>query len=401
MIATARLGDVAEFIRGITFKPADVVSAETPGSVRCMRTKNVQAEIDLSDVWSVDSSFVKRADQYLQAGDILVSSANSWNLVGKCSWVPESVSGATFGGFISVLRSNSRLVDQRYLYHWFSSPNTQARVRSFGRQTTNISNLDFARCLAMKVPLPDIAEQRRIAFVLDHVGALRAKRREVIDLLGDLAQSIFIKMFGDPVVNPMGLPQVRLTDLGTLDRGVSKHRPRNDPRLLGGKYPLIQTGDVAGSQGYIRTYQSTYSEMGLAQSRLWPAGTLCITIAANIAKTGILQFDACFPDSVVGFTSDAATVEYVQTWLSFLQENLERMAPESAQKNINLGTLRGLYVPNPGRELIEKFANNVRVAVRMKSAASAHLTELDALFSSLQHRAFEGKLRADSTVAAS
>ncbi|HRA89425.1 MAG TPA: hypothetical protein PK992_15175, partial [Planctomycetaceae bacterium] len=83
-------------------------------------------------------------------------------------------------------------------------------------------------------------------------------------------------------------------------------------------------------------------DIGLRQSKMWPAGTLCITIAANIAKTGILTFDACFPDSVVGFRADdPATVEYVRVWLSFLQKALEDSAPESAQKNINLAILRG------------------------------------------------------------
>lgn len=87
----------------------------------------------------------------------------------------------------------------------------------------------------------------------------------------------------------------------SLDRGRSQYRPRNAPELLNGPYPLIQTGDVSKAGLYITTYQNTYSELGLKQSKLWKAGTLCITIAANIAQTAILAFDACFPDSVVGF----------------------------------------------------------------------------------------------------
>ena len=86
---TRHLGDVASFVRGITFKPGDVVPVGSPGSVACMRTKNVQSELDLSDVWGIPESFVKRADQYLLTGDLLVSSANSWNLVGKCCRVPQ------------------------------------------------------------------------------------------------------------------------------------------------------------------------------------------------------------------------------------------------------------------------------------------------------------------------
>ena len=132
IVATfVRLGDVATFVRGITFKPDDIVPVGAPGSVACMRTKNVQGTLDVSDVWGIPQSFVRRVDQFLQPGDMLVSSANSWNLVGKCCLVPELPWRATFGGFISALRGDSNRVNAKYLYHWFSSPRIQATARSF------------------------------------------------------------------------------------------------------------------------------------------------------------------------------------------------------------------------------------------------------------------------------
>ncbi|HNF97754.1 MAG TPA: restriction endonuclease subunit S, partial [Pseudomonadota bacterium] len=169
--------------------------------------------------------------------------------------------------------------------------------------------------------------------------------------------------------------------------------PRNAPELLGGPYPLVQTGDIANCDGYIRNYHSTYSEIGLRQSRLWLSGTLCITIAANIAKSGILLMDACFPDSVVGFvTENRATVEFVRCWLSFVQKRLEESAPESAQKNINLFTLRNLTLPVPPIDLQEMFARRVAAVEKLKAVQRASLAELDALFASLQDRAFRGAL---------
>ena len=89
--------------------------------------------------------------------------------------------------------------------------------------------------------------------------------------------------------------------MGELAREKSKNRPRNAPELLNGPYPLIQTGDIANAGIYLKEYTQTYSELGLKQSKMWKKGTLCITIAANIAKASILTFDACFPDSVVAF----------------------------------------------------------------------------------------------------
>ena len=388
-----QLGEHAKLIRGITFKPKDKCNPQDDGAVVCMRTKNVQTTLDESDLIAIPSKLVKNPEKIISIGDILVSSANSWNLVGKCCQVLELQFPSTAGGFISILRPKTEQLYSGYLYRWFSSDVTQSRLRSFGNQTTNISNLDHKRTLKLEIPLPPLAEQKRIATILDAADALRAKRRESLAQLESLLQSTFLDMFGDPVTNPMGWDLKPLGELGSLDRGVSKHRPRNDPLLLGGNHPLIQTGDVANSGGYIRHFISTYSDIGLKQSKLWPAGTLCITIAANIANTGILMFDSCFPDSVVGFLSnEEGRVEYVQGLFGFFRKILEHKAPQSAQKNINLKILRELLVPVPSFEFQRRFAAIAKSVERQKTQQGKHLTELDALFASLQQRAFKGDL---------
>ena len=201
-------------------------------------------------------------------------------------------------------------------------------------------------------------------------------------------------MFGDPVRNDKGWEKEPLSKLGTLDRGVSKHRPRNAPELLGGPYPLIQTGDVANAGLYIRSYNQTYSEIGLKQSKLWPKRTLCITIAANIAKTAILNFDACFPDSVVGFTSfpEESHPIYVHYLFKFFQRILEKNAPQAAQKNINLQILRNLPVPKPHIREQDTFVKLVQKVESLKTKYEACLQELENLYGSLAQRAFRGEL---------
>ena len=223
----AKLGDVARFIRGITFKPVDVVPVGTDDAIVCMRTKNVQSLLDCDDLLAVPERFVRRQDQFLEEGDVLVSSANSWNLVGKCCWVPSLPWRAAFGGFISVLRADPRKIEKRYLYWWFACDHTQALLRSFGQKTTNISNLNIERCLQLELPLPPLPEQRRIAAILDKVDALRTKRREALAQLDRLAQAIFVEMFGDPVSNPRGWRTLRLGEIFNIARGGSP-RPIQD-----------------------------------------------------------------------------------------------------------------------------------------------------------------------------
>lgn len=138
--------------------------------------------------------------------------------------------------------------------------------------------------------------------------------------------------------------ELKLTDVGSLQRGKSKHRPRYAFHLYNGKYPFIQTGEVRESRKYISEFKNTYSEAGLAQSKLWPKNTLCITIAANIAELGILKFDACFPDSVIGFIPDKnkSNLDFVYYTLCHFQRELKHLGEGSVQDNINLGTFNDI-----------------------------------------------------------
>lgn len=153
--------------------------------------------------------------------------------------------------------------------------------------------------------------------------------------------------------------EVKLSDLGEVARGRSRHRPRYAEHLYGGKYPFIQTGDVKASEGRISSHEQTYSDAGLAQSRLWPANTMCITIAANIAETGILQYPACFPDSVIGFIADKnkADVYFIEYVFRQLRKDIQRQATGSVQDNINLQTLERLRFKVPSVEEQKKIAN--------------------------------------------
>jgi type I restriction enzyme S subunit len=169
----------------------------------------------------------------------------------------------------------------------------------------------------------------------------KAKRQDVLPE-ADLHQS--------PFELPARWAWGRFPELGTLGRGKSKHRPRNDPALFdGGEHLMIQTGDVARSQGVIETYTSKYNDFGLSQSFKWPKGTLCITIAANIADSGILSFDACFPDSVVGFVPSPMfeNARYFEYFVRTAKANLLEFAPATAQKNINLEILTQVLIPLP------------------------------------------------------
>lgn len=153
----------------------------------------------------------------------------------------------------------------------------------------------------------------------------------------------------------------RIDDLGTVNRGKSKHRPRNDSILFGGSYPFIQTADVKKANLYITEYDTTYSDIGLAQSKLWDKGTLCITIAANIAESAILGIDACFPDSVVGFIphKGKADLKFVKYLLDEFKVYMQQISKGTTQDNLSLDKLRRVKFNVPDYETQVKIANTL------------------------------------------
>ena len=259
---------------------------------------------------------------------------------------------------------DSRTIDPEYLYYYLLSKKTY--VNNIGRGVAQ-NNINLSILKSLEVPVPTVDEQRSIITILNKNDAIITGKRKVLKALNELVKARFVEMFGDPTYNPKGYKIKKLSQLGELNRGVSKARPRNSPELLGGPYPLVQTGEVTASELYINTYENTYSEKGLAQSRMWPKGTLCITIAANIAQTAILNIDACFPDSVVGFIPGKEVTQiYMHYWFTFFQKILEEQAPQVAQKNINLKILNDLDVMVPERTLQEQFEKLVNQTDKSK-----------------------------------
>ena len=158
----------------------------------------------------------------------------------------------------------------------------------------------------------------------------------------------------------MSVGQLTLDKLGTVSRGRSRHRPRDAAFLYGGPYPFVQTGDVKRAGLYLRDYEQTYSEAGLAQSKLWPVGTLCITIAANIAETSILDIEACFPDSVIGFVADKEKAEtrYVKYLFdAVLRVQFQSFTQGAAQDNLSQAKLLSIKFPVPEPVVQKKIAD--------------------------------------------
>lgn len=342
-----------------------------------------QGNADFGEIHPKTRIWCSAPTKVANAGDILISVRAP---IGALNIANEK---CCIGRGLSALTVNHSVCDQTFLWYALSSKIDELNSKGTGSTFKAINKKALGET---EIFLPPLDEQYHIAAILDKVTDLIAKRRAQLDKLDLLVKSRFVEMFGDPACSTRW-PTKKLSQLGELNRGVSKHRPRNDPALLGGPYPLIQTGDVSNSGVYITEYSASYSELGLAQSRLWKTGTLCITIAANIAQTSILTFDSCFPDSVVGFIPSKKTnAIFMHYWFGFFQKILEEQAPQVAQKNINLKILSDLDVIVPPFDLQNKFAQFVSYVNIVRKDITCSYEKLQEFQYALQQNYFLEKI---------
>jgi type I restriction enzyme, S subunit len=295
----------------------------------------------------------------------------------------------------------------KYLLHYLASQKAEFVAKGQGGAQPNISQTIIK---SWPIPLAPFREQERIAEKLDYVVTRIAICRERLDRVPQI-----LKKFREAVLEAavsgrlteewrqdhrlaLDWAPTKLALIGELGRGKSKHRPRNDPHLYGGPYPFLQTGDVARSGGAITKHEQTYSEFGLAQSRLWPRDTLCITIAANIADTAILTYPACFPDSVVGFIADQAKCSpwFIKWSIDVRRDDLESFAPATAQKNINLAVLNDIEVPLPTPaeqiEIVRRVQDLLVLADSLRRRYEDTSSRVAKLSPSVLAKAFRGEL---------
>ena len=288
-------------------------------------------------------------------------------------------------------------LDYKFLYFYLGS--IVELLESLGTGAT-FKELSGGKLKEVGIPLPPLPEQRRIVGLLDEAFAAIATAKANAEKNLQNAREIFESHLNEVFAKKgEGWVERKLEDVAmTFGRGKSKHRPRNEPKLYGGKYPFIQTGDIRNANHFITEHSQTYSEAGLAQSKLWPKGTICITIAANIAETAILGFDACFPDSVIGVVANPreAEVGFIEYLLQSFKAHIQALGKGSAQANINMSTFENERFPFPPvaeqRQIVEKLDALSAETRRLAAIYSRKLAALEALKKSLLHQAFTGGL---------
>ncbi|MFZ4537125.1 restriction endonuclease subunit S [Propionivibrio sp.] len=254
-----------------------------------------------------------------------------------------------------------------YYSHFFKAKPFIDSLSLFVTGIREGQNIDYERMSRAEMPLPCEDEQAAIVRFLDYAnrkidGFIRAKRK-LIGLLNEQKQAIIQRavtrgLDPDAPLKPSGISWLgdipahweakRVKQTTRILRGKFSHRPRNDPSFYDGKYPFIQTGAVARAGKFIASYKQTLNEKGLSVSKLFPSGTLVMTIAANIGDVAILTFEACFPDSIVGFVpAGKLDRDYLYFVFLCMKDELLREAPVNTQGNLSIERIGTMWIPLP------------------------------------------------------
>lgn len=390
---TVALGEIATFVRGVTFKPTDV----TGDGVGVMRTKNVQETLDLTDIVRIPAKLVKKASQYLQPGDALISSANSWNLVGKACWVGEVGEPLAIGGFVTALRPDKIQIEPRYLYWWLTSPRTQATLRSLSNKTTSISNLNLKLSAQLPVPVPPREEQRRIAEILDQADAIRAKRRQVLAQFAALTQAIFHNAVSTThnrcSLRDMGVDFLSGKNVlgGDLD-GHPSNRVIKVSAMSSGRF------DPSESKPMPNDYIPPESHRVRRGDILFGRASGSLALLGATAVVDVEPRNLYLPDKVWRLTikPDAKVEPYFILGVlcsadarSFIRHNASGAA---GVRNIAKSRLLEYEAPHPPLNVQRDFAARAGQINVQRELVQRALNTDNKLFASLQARAFKGEL---------
>ncbi len=363
------------------------------------KTENVW--LSIADLNNTENGYISDSTEYVsdnavpkmklvKANTLLMSFKLT---IGRCAITKRDLFTNEAIAALPILDKNLDLFFLKYYLENFDwAKLTEGDVKVKGK------TLNKEKLKEVPITLPPLEEQKRIVKILDEkfaqLESLKANAQTNLQNAKDLFQSQLAKAFSNTTWEKAKLEDIALD----FSRGKSKHRPRNDKCLFGGDYPFIQTGDIRNADKYVTDYSETYNETGLAQSKLWPAGTLCITIAANIAETAILSFPCCFPDSVIGFIPNEklTTVDFVYYLIQFFKSELQNLSKGAAQDNLNLAKFENMNFPLPPlpeQKLIIKELDTLSEKVRqLQEIYTKQIANCAELKQAYLQKAFEGEL---------
>lgn len=379
------LGAVADIQLGKMLSP----NAKTGGeSWPYLRNANVQwGRLELGDMSEMDFSDDERVKFSIERGDLLVCEGGE---PGRCAVVDRDLPGVYFQKALMRVRPNSRQIDVRYLQHFMAYAAGRGAFMKGGNQAT-IAHFPAVRLSAFEVPLLPIIEQRRIADVLDKADAIRRKRKQAIDLTGDLIRSTFLDMFGDPVTNPNGWETKSLSELALITTGNTP--PRAIEAYYGDDIEWIKSDNINTPSHWLTPATEGLSVKGRAIGRTAPTGSSLVTCIAGspdcIGNVALADREVAFNQQINALSPNKGVDHRFLYGLLLVGKRLVQAASTNGMKGmVSKGKLEAIQVPSPPLEAQARFGSIFDHVVRLDSQQETARRESLELFDSAQQRAF-------------
>ena len=403
-----RLGQALEtapiFVDGDWVESKD---QDPQGDVRLIQLADVGEGfyIDKSNRFLTSAAADRLKCTFLEPGDILL--ARMPDPLGRACIFPGDSKRAVTVVDVCVIRVDKSRIDARWLMHCINSPGVRSEIGGYVTGTTR-SRISRGNLSKVEIPLPPFPEQRRIAAILDQADALKAKRREALVQLDSLTQSILIEMFGDPVENPKCWPTIRLGD-HTAKMGSGATPTGGDAAYKTSGISLIRSLNVRdGVFAYKDLAFIDDAQAAKLSNVVVCAGDVLLNITgASVARVCRAPIDV-LPARVnqhVMVIRPKSTVDGVFLERMLLSRNMKRLLLQiggsgATREAITKAQASELTVICPPLALQQTFATRIQAVESLKTTHRAALAESNALFASLQHRAFAGQLLAGQRPAA-
>jgi type I restriction enzyme, S subunit len=393
MTAVARVAELAEQIRGVSYGKEDVSSTARPGYLPVLRAGNIGEDgLVFDDLVFVPAERISEKQKIRQDDVVIAASSGSLDVVGKAARALVDYDGG-FGAFCKVLRPGPD-VDPAYFAHYFRTPVYRRRCSALAAGV-NINNLRNEHLDRMEIPLPPFPEQRRIAEILDKADALRVKRRAALAQLDALTQSIFLDLFGDPATNPKGFPIAQMGDLCDVRDGT-----HDSPRYVSdGGYPLVTSKNVTGGLVDLTdvNYISEADYIQINKRSKVDRGDIILPMIGTIGSPVLVDHEPRYAIknvALIKFTKTSPSAVFVRHLLSshYFDYIVSQKNRGGTQKFVSLGDLRAFPLPLPSNDEQHEFAHRIKAVDKTRTTSRTSESELTALFTSLQYRAFRGEL---------
>jgi len=279
----------------------------------------------------------------------------------------------------------------RYLLHVFLANSSKLEKQAYGATVRGIT-LDILK--DFEIPLPPLEEQKRIAEILDRASSLISKRKDAIVKLDTLTQSIFIEMFGDPATNSKHWEQKIIKDIGEVITGNTPSRANLE--FYGTAIEWIKSDNINTPHYYLTQAEEGLSELGKTVARIAPSGSILVTCIAGspscIGNAAIVDREVAFNQQINALVPYKDDVNFLFVQILIAKKLIQNASTASMKGMVNKSKFEQIKLLSPPLPLQKEFSQRVEVVEELKTTHRASLTELQALFASLQHRAFRGEL---------